>query len=514
MVHFIGVANPKGEHDSKNGFLLTESEIKKQQKELANRPILYDHDGINTTTGSLNHDKIIGTVVASWKDPVTGSLIALGKVFPKNKIVQEKQIIENMKNGKLKGLSLGIEHSLSQDVQVVGKKFRELSVTEEGALPDTFIHSVYEEDPIKKGKILGFINAYNKEKELKKIPYKSIETHVEQPKSHSSQDFLKAISVHSKSRVMSSQQAPVPANTAPESAQAQPNNKRKAESDPQPPQAETKEVTNEEPTAEQQKKVLDKLTALESLGDSNNPNIGAMIAYIEANKQKELAKLRKIAEVGISHVENQLKKQQKDPKMEQFAVGLKRAVDSGDINSLPILKYLTVAAKNASEQEKSIIESNRLLEEERKRVLALQAEFELLKQKDSLRSQAPHYPKVDVYSNQKITQQPQTQTQPPVQNTQSPVQNFMQRWNPSATPIYDAKYKPKYIPHRSGFVEKAQASNDPHVREALEIFNSTSVGVGIDRDVWKEHAGKEFKPTGIPRSTLDNGDYYVLPNFM
>ena len=91
---------------------------------LAGKPLLCEHD---------SGDRV-GTVLASWKGR-DGSLRVAANV-------EEPSAIEMVKNGTMRGLSLGTGMTLAPDGSVAYRGQDELSICEEGKRPGTWIDTI------------------------------------------------------------------------------------------------------------------------------------------------------------------------------------------------------------------------------------------------------------------------------------------------------------------------------------------------------------------------------------
>ena len=91
---------------------------------LSGKPLLCEHD----------HGDRVGTVLASWKGR-DGSLRVAANV-------EEPSAIEMVKNGTMRGLSLGTGMTLDGDGNVAYRGQDELSICEEGKRPGTWIDTM------------------------------------------------------------------------------------------------------------------------------------------------------------------------------------------------------------------------------------------------------------------------------------------------------------------------------------------------------------------------------------
>ena len=136
LMRFRGVAHPTGEANDYDGLFLTKEQIEERSRDVVGTPIWHEHGEQGVTK--------IGWVTA-------------GSVGDKNQLVVDAVIDRNsfegarvarmMKAGKLKGLSLGMDHMVSEDQvtgrrRVIAKTIGEVSVTDDPDRPDTFISDI------------------------------------------------------------------------------------------------------------------------------------------------------------------------------------------------------------------------------------------------------------------------------------------------------------------------------------------------------------------------------------
>ena len=124
VLYFKGVAHPPPDKQRKDPADLSAAEIHTTQMgKGGGTQLLYEHDPANC----------VGTVHASWES-VNGSLRVAGSV-------RDPEIIKQMREGTLRGLSLGTDVTGTSDGKTILREQRELSLCEEpkrgGCLVDT-----------------------------------------------------------------------------------------------------------------------------------------------------------------------------------------------------------------------------------------------------------------------------------------------------------------------------------------------------------------------------------------
>jgi HK97 family phage prohead protease len=139
-----GIAHPPGEPDTYNGLKLTKKEIMDKYKALPGT-MVYD-----------NHDltKPIGKVILSYLND-DGALCLEAMLY--DDYPHSKEVIERVKNGDYKGMSLGCKHTYNKKTgEVYNSDVSELSLCPFGALPGTDILSVASGSEGGKGEPVGY----------------------------------------------------------------------------------------------------------------------------------------------------------------------------------------------------------------------------------------------------------------------------------------------------------------------------------------------------------------------
>lgn len=125
-----GVAHPKGEDNSYNGFKLTEKQIFEKYKDLPGTIVYDDHDE------SKPIGKVIGATIGD-----KGELCMDAMLFEDNPNAQ--RVYERVVSGDYKGLSLGMDHLVDMEKGYVHKSdIYELSICPEGDMPGTVIRTI------------------------------------------------------------------------------------------------------------------------------------------------------------------------------------------------------------------------------------------------------------------------------------------------------------------------------------------------------------------------------------
>lgn len=118
-----GVAHPPPSKNGRgNSADLSRAEIK--GTDLAGKPLLHEHDsGLR-----------VGTVLASWEGPRGELRVAAN--------VEDPQAQQQVRDGSLRGLSLGTDMIMNMNGEVAYRGQAELSVCTEGRRPGTWIDNV------------------------------------------------------------------------------------------------------------------------------------------------------------------------------------------------------------------------------------------------------------------------------------------------------------------------------------------------------------------------------------
>ena len=123
-VEIRGVAHPPAPLDGSRSGPADLSRAEIQTTNLAGRPLLHEH----------NPGHQVGTCLASWPGG-DGSLRIAAKVH-------DPDAVQEVKNGNLRGLSLGTDMVLDTQGKVLYRNQAELSVCGEGRRPGTWIDSI------------------------------------------------------------------------------------------------------------------------------------------------------------------------------------------------------------------------------------------------------------------------------------------------------------------------------------------------------------------------------------
>jgi hypothetical protein len=163
----IGSCHPIGKDKGYDGLLLKKSEIDALSNALSGIPVLDEH----------NPNKVVGEVVKAFKNKGTNELMVELQIY--RNTANGVNAVERLRNGNLKGLSLGINHLIKKGpdfMKVMGRQITEVSVTESPDL-DTFITFV-EEDTQSRKHASQIIDIRIENDKLKKELYKS-DTHLQ-----------------------------------------------------------------------------------------------------------------------------------------------------------------------------------------------------------------------------------------------------------------------------------------------------------------------------------------------
>ncbi len=118
-----GVAHPPpGRNGRGNSADLSRAEIK--GTDLAGKPLLHEHDS----------SERVGTVLASWEGPRGELRIAAN--------VEDPQAQQQVRDGSLRGLSLGTDMIMNMQGEVAYRGQAELSVCAEGRRPGTWVDNI------------------------------------------------------------------------------------------------------------------------------------------------------------------------------------------------------------------------------------------------------------------------------------------------------------------------------------------------------------------------------------
>jgi hypothetical protein len=118
-----GVAHPPPNRNGRgNSADLSRAEI--QSTDLAGKPLLNEHDS----------NERVGTVLASWEGPRGELRVAAN--------VEDPQAQQQVRDGSLRGLSLGTDMIMNMNGEVAYRGQAELSVCAEGRRPGTWIDNV------------------------------------------------------------------------------------------------------------------------------------------------------------------------------------------------------------------------------------------------------------------------------------------------------------------------------------------------------------------------------------
>lgn len=481
---FYGSVHPKGQGSDYNGLLLTQSEIINKSKELVGLPILFEHDGIDQTTGEIDHTKMLGKIESSFQDPSTGRLMVVGKINRKHS--KGADVINKIRRGDISELSLGIDHRLGPDLNVIDKNFKEVSLTSKGALPDTLIYSVCDDRKhINKIK-LNLENAL-RELNLKNKGYKNNSSAI----SLSGPRIISTMSEAMQTQPTIPQQSSPPVPTQQQQQQQPlPNDKQNQKS----MVAEFEEKSNK--------------LAIES----------DMIEEIEKNPQKAkdfflrniMKKRRKLEAMKPALVEWLAANLNTESEKEMEILETIKTVDPQNIHHMePVFRVISVAA---SAQKKNVETYEKKLNELRKDLEARENELKRYKRTEFVKG-VPDASTNNSTQNQQ-SNQPATPNQP-AQNNQG--QRFT---SPMFSPTNPgmAKYQPRpttseLFPNSFQEAIKTKTFKDSALFKAAELFGNP-VQQGIEHIVYtaqQRNYASATVPKGSKEVTQVNGmKYYTI----
>jgi len=123
-IEIRGTAHPPPPANGQSGCAADLSRAEIQSTNIAGKPLLNEH----------NHDAQVGNCLASWEG-TDGSLRIAARVT-------NPEAIRDVRNGKLRGLSLGTDMIMDEDQNVLYRAQGELSICAEGRRPGTWIDTL------------------------------------------------------------------------------------------------------------------------------------------------------------------------------------------------------------------------------------------------------------------------------------------------------------------------------------------------------------------------------------
>ena len=123
-IEIRGTAHPAPPANGQRACSADLSRAEIQATNIAGKPLLHEHD----------HNAQVGNCLASWEG-TDGSLRVAARVT-------DPEAIKGVRNGTLRGLSLGTNMIMDEDQNVLYRAQGELSVCEEGRRPGTWIDTV------------------------------------------------------------------------------------------------------------------------------------------------------------------------------------------------------------------------------------------------------------------------------------------------------------------------------------------------------------------------------------
>ena len=123
-IQIRGTAHPPPPHGGGRRTAADLSRAEIGATNIAGRPLLNEHDA----------NSRVGTCLASWQGSDGSLRIAAN--------VEDPDAARQVRNGTLRGLSLGTDMVLSEDGDVLYRNQAELSICEEGRRPNTWIDTI------------------------------------------------------------------------------------------------------------------------------------------------------------------------------------------------------------------------------------------------------------------------------------------------------------------------------------------------------------------------------------
>lgn len=140
-----GTAHPAPPRDGNRKIAADLSRAEIAVTNIAGRPLLNEHDS----------NSRVGTCVASWQG-TDGSLRIAANV-------EDPNAIQQVRNGTLRGLSLGTDMVLNEEGDVLYRNQAELSICEEGRRPGTWIDTI-------NGQTVHQVACFSKQQESAPLP--------------------------------------------------------------------------------------------------------------------------------------------------------------------------------------------------------------------------------------------------------------------------------------------------------------------------------------------------------
>lgn len=466
-MRFRGSCHPPGELDTTyDGTLLRRDEMAEKLKSLKDTPVLLDHD---------NSALPIGKIVRAWIDE-SGRLQIEGEINRDS--VRHCQVINDIKNGNLPSLSLGIKHTAgintkSGELRIIDKNIMEVSLTGSPELPDTNI-SYVESDPNEfniKRSLIGhkLINIKLKQRLYNNSPSKNYETKLFDPWSSKMAD--------------SSTPAPPP----PESEEK--------ETTPQPPVEETNEKLKElQDQLEQERKKRQELETQNSAYEKLEKNPEEIEKFF---KERDAKKRKKMEEAIAAHLDFAASQYDEDGKEKDnaFLNAFKKVIDSGQpIDGLkPVVDFIAVAHSASEKRQKKADEQyhslKQLYEQEKERTKQALENFEQNKREEQYRSTISSTPSSSSTTTTTTTTSSGQLVSP--SSGENIFSAFNSRWEPDLSTV----------PVRLTNMKKnmgLQSSTDQVHRDLFAAFSrqGQKSRTGMDNIDYRGIAGFQYAPQG------------------
>ncbi len=505
-VEIEGSCHPPGKENNYDGTFLTKENMKEKLKDLPGTPILWEHNG----------QKKIGEITDGYVDE-RQRLIVKGKID--RGTWEGAKTISSLRNGKFKGLSLGMEHliGISADwVKIIDKKINEISVTSNPDLPETEVYYV-QDDSEHFNLAKNYLREFWQTEKLKKNVYKAKSNLLElttQLQNNTNN------SIEKNTNTMENQKSNVDSPSAATPTATEENEKISGSSidDVETLKKEIDKIQQEKQQLEEQGKQYNKLFLEFSKDPMKYHQIMLQHKQKVEDMQKEMQEKEKVVEDFITT--NFLK--QREPIPEMLREASKNGPNMPETYE-PLYKLITVAAAN---QQQSQIESEKKYQEMKQQMEnqiqqantqfdQLNSEFNKMKKETSYKSKLPPYSNQTENNDgqtkkRQRSDQNQNENQNENQNDNDNNQNFNERWN---TTKIDVPYSDLTSPRKG---HGLQQENSVWFSQ-LFGGGTQDFGTGMGRMDMKGVTGHFYPPqkqgvnsqTGIPELNFESTGFEI-----